>query len=315
MRTVLATWSRIVSRTNRLVGKLRRSIVKRGRVAQVLASVRDDAQILEIGGGYNPRYTKPRYAHVHHLDHDTTEGLRAKYRTDPTVSGSIHRIQPIDFVFDGRPIDALIPPALRFDVIYGSHVLEHQVDLVGHLQSLQKLLKPGGRVIQMIPDLRTTFDALRYPTVTADALVAHLRPAPVHQGKQVFDGVSRELNRNHGYRMCSAAFDGVNFSHGLHTALEAMRAADRPGQPYADVHAWTFTPESFELLMIELRLLGLTRLVPTFVSPLYGNQFCAVLERASDTDADTDTDTGLAESTRAALDARRLALSRRLRVR
>ncbi len=301
-------WPRIVSRLNKQAGKLKRSIIKRGRVAALLESVPDDAVILEIGGGYNPRYVKPRHAQVHHLDHDTTEGLRAKYGADPTVADRIDCIQTIDFVFDGRPIEELIPPTLRFDLIYGSHVLEHQVDLIGHLQSLEKLLKPGGRVIEMIPDLRTTFDALRYPTVTADALAAHLRPAPIHQGKQVFDGVSRELDKNHGYRMCEADFEGAAFSHGLQHALDAMRAAERPDQPYADVHAWTFTPESFRLLMIELRLLGLTRLVPSFVSPLYGNQFCAVLERVAQ---------GLAELAPEAvqsLERERFALARRLRV-
>ena len=301
-------WSLIASRLNKSAGKLRRSIVKRGRVAALLGSVPDDAVILEIGGGYNPRYLKPRHPNVYHLDHNTTAGLRAKYAADPTVADRVDRIQPIDFVFNGTPIETLVPPDLRFDVIYGSHVLEHQVDLIGHLQSLEKLLKPGGRVIEMIPDLRTTFDALRYPTVTADALVAHLNRAPIHQGKQVFDAVSRELDKNHGYRMCEADFEGTAFSHSLQHAFDAMRSAQIPGQPYADVHAWTFTPESFRLLMIELRLLGLIRLAPTYVSPLYGNQFCAVLERAGG-------DAGaMALDVVRRLEQERFALARRLRV-
>ena len=303
-------WSRIASRINKQLGKLKRSIVKRGRVAEVLASVPDDAVIMEIGGGYNPRYTKPRHANAYHLDHDTTDGLRAKYGADPTVADRIHRIPPIDFVFDGRPIEQLIPPGLRFDLIYGSHVIEHQVALIGHLQSLEKLLKPGGRVIEMIPDLRTTFDALRYPTVTADALVVHLRPGPIHQGRQVFDGISRELNKNHGYRMCDADFEGAAFTHGLQPAFAAMRAAEQPGQPYADLHAWAFTPESFQLLMIELRLLELTRLAPSFVSPPYGNQFMVVLEPTKD-----DPASGPAPPTRVALESQRLTLSRAVRLR
>ena len=299
-----------LSRTlSKLAGKYRRSIVKRGRVATVLASVPADAYILEIGGGYNPRYLKANHPNVYHLDHGTTEALRAKYSQDPTVANRIDRIQPIDFVFTGTPIDSLVPATLRFDVIYGSHVLEHQVDLVGHLQSLEKLLKPGGRVIEMIPDLRTTFDALRYPTVTADVLVAHLRGAPIHAGRQVFDGVSREIDKNHGYRMCEADFDGVHFAHSLQHALAAMRAADAPGQPYTDLHAWAFTPGSFELLMIELRLLGLTGLAPTYVSPLYGNQFCAVLEASGDSPGGPDT------ATRGSLERHRLAMSRALRLR
>ena len=300
--------SHLQRRLNKQAGKLWRSYVKRRHIAALLASVPADATILEIGGGYNPRYVKATHPNVFHLDHGTTEDLRSKYAAFPVTAHLVDRIQPIDFVFDGSPIEALVPPTLRFDVIYGSHVLEHQVDLIGHLQSLEKLLKPGARVIEMIPDLRTCFDALRYPTVTADALVAHLRGASIHQGKQVFDGVAREIDKNYGYRMCNADFDGVRFSHSLQHALDAMWSAEAPGQPYTDVHAWAFTPESFRLLMIELRLLGLTKLVPTYVSSLYGNQFCAVLERADKNLA------ALTQGDLQALEHERLQLSLQLRV-
>lgn len=295
-------------RLNKLAGKLWRSYVKRRHIATLLDSVPVNATILEIGGGYNPRYVKATHPNVYHLDHGTTEDLRTKYAAFSLTAALIDRIQPIDFVFDGSPIETLVPPSLRFDVIYGSHVLEHQVNLIGHLQSLEALLKPGARVIEMIPDLRTTFDALRYPTVTADALAAHLRVAAVHTGRQVFDGMSREMDKNHGYPMCDADFDGVRFTHSLKSALDAMRSAEAPGQPYADLHAWTFTPKSFRLLMIELRLLGLTRLIATFVSPTYGNQFCAVLERA---DQDLAV---LSPADMQGLESERLALSRQLRL-
>ena len=274
--------SHLRRRMTKLSGKLKRSIVKRGAIARLLRSVPADAVILEVGGGYNPRYVKAGHPNVYHLDHASTEQLRAKFAADPDVADRIDRVQPIDFVFDGRPIENLVPPELRFDLIYGSHVLEHQVDLIGHLQSLEKLLKPGGRVIEMIPDLRTCFDALRFPTVTSDVLVAHQRGAPTHRGKQVFDFLSRQLDKNHGFRMSDGDFEGVRFAFGLQHALQSMQSAELPGTPYLDTHAWTFTPESFRLLMIELRLLGLVRLVPTYVSSQYGNQFCVVLEPAND---------------------------------
>jgi Methyltransferase domain len=301
---------RLQRRLARMRGKLRRSILKRGAIAALFDSVPRDATILEIGGGYNPRYMKGgEYSRVYHLDHGTTEQLRAKYAADPNVADSVGRIQEIDFVFAGQPIDTLVPPELKFDVIYGSHVLEHQVDLIGHFQSLEKMLGPEGRVIHVVPDLRTCFDALRFPTVTSDALVAHLHPATTHRGKQVFDNHARTMNKNHGYLMCDADFDDVVIGKPLPAALAAMRAAEDPAQGYHDAHAWTFTPESFRLLMIELRLLGLTRLVPSWVSSTYGNQFCAVLER-SDTDP-----AALPPATVAALEHERLQLSVGLRLR
>lgn len=299
----------LIRSLSRQTARWQRSIVKRTHIAPVLAAVPKDADILEIGGGYNPRYRKSAYPKVRHLDHASTEALRAKYAADPTVAHLVGDIQDIDFVFDGRPIHELVPASLRFDVIYGSHVIEHQVDLIGHLQSLERLLKPGGRVIEMIPDLRTTFDALRFPSVTSDVLLAHDQRHTIHQGKQVFDGLSREIDRNLGHRMRSADFAGVRFQRDLHQAREAMRAAQAPGARYSDIHAWTFTPESFELLMIELRLLGLIRLAPSFMSPAYGNQFCAVLEPSS------DPPDGPEGAVRESLERRRMVLSQALRFR
>jgi len=287
---------------------LRSSVIKRARIGPLLRSVPHDAVILEIGGGYSPRFVKSEYPNLYHLDHCTTKELRAKYAVDPNVAHRIGRIQPIDFVVTGTLIETSIPPDLTFDLIFGSHVLEHQVDLIGHLQSLGKLLKPGGRVIEMIPDLRTCFDALRYPSVTSDALLVHLKRPQIHQGKQVFDGVSRTIDKNYGHRMRNADFEGVRFNNSLKLAFEAMLASEQPDKPYTDTHAWTFTPESFRLLMIELRLLGLIRLAPAYVSPPYGNQFCTVLEHATG-DLATMTPDALQR-----LERERFALSRQLRV-
>lgn len=275
-------------------------------IAPLMQSVRADATILEVGGGYNPRFTKSAgYTRVFHLDHGSTAELRAKYGADPTVAHLAGNIQHVDFIYQGQPLETLVPPDLRFDVIYSSHCLEHQVDLIGHLQSLEKLLKPGGRLIEIIPDLRRCFDLLRFPTVTGDVLMPHLRPAPVHQGKQVFDSVARELTCNVGRLPTDLELQNARFAQGLRSALDATRAAEPSGVSYADRHAWTFTPESFRLLMIELRLLGLTRLRPTFVSAPYGNQFCAVLQ------ADPGPLTPAAE---AQLEAERLELAMGLRL-
>jgi SAM-dependent methyltransferase len=244
---------------------------------------------------------------VYHLDHCGTEALRAKFAADPTVAHLVDHIQEITFVATGAPLETLVPPGLAFDLVYGSHVLEHQVDLIGHLQSLEKILKPGGRVIEVIPDLRNCFDALRYPTLTSEALQVHLKHPPVHQGKQVFDYESRIIDKNLGRRMYEDDFEDVVFRHPLRSAYEAMRAAEEPGSPYRDAHAWTFTPESFRLLLLELRLLDLIRLTPAYVSPPYDTQFCVVLVPSGKSLA------ALTAAERQQLEGERLALSIQLR--
>ena len=285
----------------------RRWQVLRRQVRPLLAKVDRQATIMEIGGGYNPKFTKAEYPRTYHLDHCSAEALRLKYATDPQVAHLLHRIQAVDFVSTGGPLEDLVPANLRFDLIYGSHVIEHQVDLIGHLQSLERLLAPGGRVIQIVPDFRCCFDALRYPSLCSDALMVHLRPGRVHRGKQVFDAESRAVNCNPGRALRHKDLQRVRFNKTLSQAMAATLAAEQADAPYQDLHAWAFCPESFRLMLVELRLLGLTTLQATLVSPTYGNQFCAVLERAVGPPA------GLPAPVQSALEVERLALTRALR--
>jgi SAM-dependent methyltransferase len=297
---------RLVRRLAKRADRHQTRAIKARDIEPLMQSVPLSATILEIGGGYNPRFTKAAgYLHVHHLDHASTAELKAKYKADPNVAHLVDRIQRIDFVFKGEPIETLIPPELRFDVVYGSHCLEHQVDLVEHLQSLEKLLKPGGRVIEVVPDLRRCFDLLRYPSVTADVLVAHLRRCTVHQGKQVFDAMSREVDCNPGRLPTDIELNSVSFTQDLRKAYAALLEAELPARAYIDRHAWAFTPESLRLMLIELRLIGLTTLHATFVSQSYENQFCAVLVASP---------AELTPALTAELGAERLALSKLLRI-
>lgn len=288
--------------------KLWRKAVYGRHVGPYVDTVPADATILEIGGGYNPRFTKSRYRNAYHLDHCSAAELRTKYAALPAVARDAQVIQEVDFIFTGAPIETLVPPDLRFDVIYGSHVLEHQVDLISHLQSLEKLLAPGGRVIHIVPDYRCCFDALRYPSTTGDVLAVHLQRPAIHQGKQVFDYLARAITSNPGRRVLAADLQRARFVHSLDEAYTAMQQVAAPGAAYLDCHAWTFRPETFRLMLVELSLLGLVRLKPRVISPTYENQFCVVLER-------TDQGPGpLPPQEVEALERERLRLCKRLRV-
>lgn len=82
-----------LSRTlSRRLGRWRHASVKRRHVAPLFDAIPSDTLILEIGGGYNPRFTKATHPNVHHLDHATTVDLRAKYGADPHVAHQIGNI-------------------------------------------------------------------------------------------------------------------------------------------------------------------------------------------------------------------------------
>jgi hypothetical protein len=138
-------------------------------------------------------------------------------------------------------------------------------------------------------------------------LTVHLKKPTIHQGKQVFDYLARMVNADQGYRMSEGDFDGLRFQHSLVEAQEKMLEMEKDEATYFDSHAWAFTPTSFQLLMLELRLLGLTRLAPSYVSPQYGNQFCVELAMVPPLES-------LSPSAISALEAQRFALSRQMRI-
>lgn len=261
--------------------KYKSSLIEHSVVKPLLRSVDANSHILEIGGGYNPRFKKETYVNAFHLDHCDTDSLKVKYLNFSSVAHLVDQIQTVDFVFDGTPIESLVPPDLRFDYIYSSHAIEHQVDFVGHLRSLEKILTGQGRIILVIPDLRACFDRLRFPTVTSDVLVVHSRNQSVHQGKQVFESLAQNIPINPGRLLTLNELQQVTFCQGPEFAYDAMRRAEYDGTAYLDIHAWTFTPLSFRLLMLELFLLDLVNLKIVKLSGLYNNQFCVVLAYAS----------------------------------
>lgn len=263
---------------NNIVSRIHSKFIEYTALRPLLNSVEENSYILEIGGGYNPRFKKDRYCNAYHLDHCDTSSLRAKYVKDGTVSHLVDQIQYVDFVYNGSPIETIIPPPLRFDYIYSSHAIEHQVDLVGHLRSLEHLLAPQGRIILVIPDLRACFDRFRFPTVTSDALAVYLRNQKIHQGKQVFEALAQSISLNPGRTIRQRELIRTTFSHPLQTAYDAMCRAERDDAAFSDFHAWTFTPSSFRLMILELFLLHLLRLKPLLITASYGNQFCVVLE-------------------------------------
>jgi hypothetical protein len=267
-----------------LLSRIRSFFVEHFYVKRFINAIDANDLILEIGGGYNPRFYKKIYRNAYHLDHCCTEELVAKYSADENVAHLVNRVQEIDYVSNGSPIETLIPEAVRFDYVYSSHALEHQVDLIGHLRSLERVLKATGQVILIIPDHRACFDCFRFPTVTSDALAVYIRSQSVHQGKQVYEAFAQGLTVNPGRRINRFDLSSGEFCHSLESAYTSACVSEVDLTNYRDVHAWTFTSISFELLMVELFLLDLTSLKLLNISPMYGNQFCAVLGLVSSVD-------------------------------
>jgi predicted SAM-dependent methyltransferase len=211
---------------------------------------------------------------VKYLDVLPTEGLRERavvHGVDPA------KIPHIDFVSANGDFAAVTE---TFDVLLSSHVIEHQPDLVRHLNGAANVLRPGGRYYLAVPDKRYCFDHFIGESSIADIVAAHVQRRSVHSAESV---IEHQAMTTHNDCLRHWAGDHGEPAYKAHPARirQASEMFQRSAGGYIDVHAWQFIPQSFreaiqalyELALIPLRVL---RVYPTVRD---SNEFYAVLEK------------------------------------
>lgn len=212
---------------------------------------------LELGPLAWPILTR-REASIEYVDHATTAELRNLYKHDAGVPNE--QIVDVDFALSGRPLTETVG-SKKFDYVLASHVIEHVPDIIGWLQEINNILKPGGILSLAIPDKRYTFDIDRNVTRSADILAAHIDKNTSAATSAVYDHF-----RNYRSKVDPAqVWDGqlyLSEEAGPHrySIKESYDfcIANKLGREYIDTHIFVFTPASFfEALrdLIELSML------------------------------------------------------------
>lgn len=245
---------------------------------------------LEIGALCRP-VVPASCAGISYVDHLNTDGLRKKYETDPHVD--VEKIVSVRYVWGGGPLVDIVG-AEKFDYVIASHVLEHAPDLIGWLQYIAQVLKPGGVLALAVPDMRYTFDCQRNLTTIADLLQAFfeqyrrpsLRQALDHFIHKVEvpeqcsvselweDPVRRlEVPRSHPLLLQELGEQGVQ-KH-----FDAIQAGE-----YIDTHCSVVTPESLVNLMSQMTLLDMACFTIKSFHPTLPNEqeFLLTLEKLPD---------------------------------
>jgi SAM-dependent methyltransferase len=241
----------------------------RGGIIEVLSRY---TRVLEIGPFDRPLVSGPG---VKYADYFRREELKER--------ALLHSLNPdgvpyIHYVLSRMALEDI---PLRFEVVVSSHCIEHQPDLVRHLQVVEQLLEPDGQAVFLIPDKRYCFDHFLAESTLAEVLGAYVRRAKVHDAVSIIEqrmltahnDSPRHWKGDHGLRR----FEEV----GLDPVRDALRHFEAEPDTYLDAHAWQFTPQSFAMLVGQLNELGLIRLA---VGQLHhtlrnSNEFIAVLER------------------------------------
>jgi SAM-dependent methyltransferase len=274
------------------------------RAEILLARVLRDACIIEIGPSYNPIAPKVEGWNTKTLDHTTRERLITKYQGQPGVD--VRRIEEVGFIWTGEPLSDAVPtnPHGTFDAFIASDVIEHTPDLVAFLDAAGTLLKPEGTVVLVIPDKRYCFDYFQPLPTTGQVLAAHVESRSCHTPRIAFDHVAYAIKNGGVGAWGQHSVGDLSFFHlrPIEEASNLFRSV-QVNKEFVDLHAWHFTPSSFELLLLELARLGETDWRIERITPASGCEFFAWLHRGGMTAANLLSPDQLAE--------RRLALLKR----
>jgi hypothetical protein len=227
---------------------------------------------LEIGPLNRPLL---RGKNVKYFDLESTPGLKEKAKSeglDPST------VPEIDFHHNEGDISII---KQRFDSVISSHVIEHQPDLIQHLQNVSRILKSNsGRYSLVIPDKRYCFDALIPETKITEVIQAHetksLKPSlwkvVEHRALTTHNDPILHWAGQHG-------MPNSDLKVRWEAAVEEFRTSNGK---YIDVHCWQFTPTSFSNVINGLFDLGYIDFVveKVFETPVNDLEFCAILRKS-----------------------------------
>ena len=207
---------------------------------------RSNGLILEIGPLNRPTVSG---ADVRYFDLHPTDELRAKAKSaalDPTS------VPQIDY---WEPNGSLAIIKEKFSTVVSSHVIEHQPDLVRHLNSVAALLDRDGKYFLTIPDKRYCFDHFLPESRLSEVVRAHREGRTTPDLYSVIEHRSLITHNNPARHWQSDS--GMRYENLLNKWQAAEREFADANNKYIDVHVWQFTPESFVAIIDGLLELGL----------------------------------------------------------
>ena len=266
------------------------------RMARIRGDIDKQMFGLEIAPWFAPIVSKADGYNVRILDVFDRPGLIEHAKTDPyNVDRDMTDVEEVDYVGSATEIASIIPEADhgRFDYIVSSHNFEHLPNPVKFLQGCAKVLKPGGVVSMAVPDRRGCFDYYRPNTQLGDWLDAYAANRDRPTARQVFDLKSRtaflqQANRELQGFPVGADSGQVRISSALAEVYNTWYVQPVPDR-YHDTHCTVMTPASLELLLTEVRYLGLVNFRIEQVSAPNGHEFYVKL-RFGNTDPALNAD-------------------------
>lgn len=230
--------------------------------------------VLELGPFDNPVFSRKIGDEVKYLDWFSKEELAEMHKSNP--NRNFDRLPEIDFVVKDHQFAQYIGE--RFDLISGSHVLEHIPDLISWLNQLEELLADGGQIFLSVPDRRYTFDYFREVSEATAIIRAYEERLTQPSKWQIVESFYYHQKVN--LAEIWAGNEPKNFTPRFDLGT-ALLMAEEKSRSYTDVHCWVFTPSSFKRVIGDLADGGFIRLHVDNIEPTRQglNEFWVVLCR------------------------------------
>ncbi|MCS5692048.1 hypothetical protein NZK33_08640 [Cyanobium sp. FGCU-6] len=237
----------------------------------LIGTIPESSRVLEIGA-----FAMPITENLPYVDHFDLLDKRQLIEKAIKHRMPAHRIPFIRYVDPSGNLEVI--PRHQHDVAVSCHVIGHPPCLVRHLNQVMDLLQPRGRYLLVIPDKRFVFDQPLPPTRVSEVVDAFVHQRTKHTLTSVIDEVYST-----GHNDWKRHWEGDHTMEHKELQLVTEAISRFRADDSIDVHAWRFTPMSFEAILTDLTRLGYfttsfsTKIYPT----IYGShEFFAVLQKA-----------------------------------
>lgn len=157
----------------------------------------------------------------------------------------------------------------QVDWIISSHNFEHLPDPIKFMQDCSRLLEPDGILTMAVPDKRFCFDRFHSSTTTANVIRESMDDSSHHPNawaKFTQQTMRAEMQNNDGTRCITWSLtDNTpellvtkdNIREQYDVLMKSLTTGD--SEAFSG-HRWHFTPASFQLIILDLQVLGLINL-------------------------------------------------------
>ena len=231
----------------------------------------NDLKCLEIGPFVSPALT---HDNVKYFDVLSTDELKIRAER---IGLTTDNLPNIEFITEDGSLGGINE---KFDLIFSSHNLEHQPNLISHLNEANALLNKNGVYKMIVPNCAYCFDADLSPSKISEIILAHKLKLKTHSIAKVIEHRALTVNNDSLMHWKDAAggkreYIKIDASR-IRAAIEEYEMANGS---YIDVHSWQFMPHTLSDILDNLINLNLIpfKSVRCF-GPVYGrNEFCLEL--------------------------------------